>query len=293
MSSRENTDPHDGANRAKPEHIARMLQQLGFTEYESRAYVALTQTSPATAYEVAKLAKLPRANVYSALRNLENRGAIQPVTEKPVRYMPHDPEIFFGQIQKSTTTLCTEIARLIRYKPRVDESVYVWIFRGEKDIHHKIESIILGAKKHIWIKAPVRLILPFIKPLLRAARRGVQVKLVVFGPEISRLATHPRIQVFLHEGDGVPHGAASVLLTITIDFSDVMITSYAGNALGSYARNHSIVYVVQTLMLHEIYFAEIYAAFKTELDAHFGKQLVKLREKYRPAGMEQYVLEGR
>ena len=37
------------------------LRRLGFTDYESRAYLALCESYPATAYEVSKKAKLPKA----------------------------------------------------------------------------------------------------------------------------------------------------------------------------------------------------------------------------------------
>jgi HTH-type transcriptional regulator, sugar sensing transcriptional regulator len=50
------------------------LQQLGFTEYEARAYVALLQRYPVNGATVAKLAHLPRANVYDVLSKLEARG---------------------------------------------------------------------------------------------------------------------------------------------------------------------------------------------------------------------------
>src|SRR5262245_66664186 len=54
---------------------AALLQELGFSEYEARAYVALLQRSPLNGYELAKASGLPRANGYSVLRTLEDRGA--------------------------------------------------------------------------------------------------------------------------------------------------------------------------------------------------------------------------
>jgi len=273
--------------------LAPALQELGFTDHEARAYLALLRSHPATAYEVAKIAGLPRSNVYSVLRALETKSAIQPVTENPVRYVPRDPEQFFGQIQKRVSALCSDVVPQIRRQSRSDENVYVWVFRGEQEVRGKLFELIDAAREHVWIKAPAHLIEPVQDRLIRAARRGVDVKLIAFGAESHRLAAHQRITVFPHEGDGVPHGAADVLFTITVDFNGVMIVSHADRIIGSYARNHSIVYVIQTLMLHEIYYAEIYAEFGDALDARFGKRLAKLRRQYRPRGMERYVLEGK
>jgi len=54
--------------------ITALLQQLGFSEYEARAYLALLQRNPLNGYELAKVSGLPRANVYAVLQKLEDRG---------------------------------------------------------------------------------------------------------------------------------------------------------------------------------------------------------------------------
>ena len=56
--------------------ITALLQQLGFSEYEARAYLALLQRNPLNGYELAKVSGLPRANVYAVLQKLEERGAV-------------------------------------------------------------------------------------------------------------------------------------------------------------------------------------------------------------------------
>src|SRR5437763_1046614 len=53
-----------------------LLQQLGFSEYEARAYLALLQRNPLNGYELAKVSGLPRANIYAVLQKLEERGAV-------------------------------------------------------------------------------------------------------------------------------------------------------------------------------------------------------------------------
>lgn len=269
------------------------LRELGFTDYEARAYAALATKQPATAYEIAKIAGLPRANVYSALRNLEARGAIQPVTESPVRYVPVEPEQFFRQIQRSTAGLCEDVVQAMKRGATEEESAYVWIVRGEAEVNAKLGAMIEGACKHLWLKGPVALMAPYAGLLAAAARRGVVIRLIVFGAAVPGLKAHPRIQVVLHEGDGKPHGPPSDrMLTATADSSSMLIASYAEQAQASYARDYSIVYVIETLLLHEIYLAEIYAALGQTLDAKFGAQLGKLRRKYRPAARGRPMIAG-
>ncbi len=268
------------------------LQRLGFTDYEARAYAALTRRYPATAYEIAKATGLPRANVYGVFQALESRGAIQPVTENPTRYAPLDPESFFGQIQKSTSELCRGVAEKIRRQSKVDDELYMWVFRGEAEVRGKLVQLIDGARHHVWIRASAAFLDPLQPQIDRAAKRGVDVKLIVYGTNLKRFATHRGIAVFPHEGDGSSTGtAADVLLSMTTDFDNAMIVSYAEQVTGSCTRNHSIVYVVQNLLLHEVYLAEIYAAIGPLMLQKFGKRLEKLRRKHRPPEMGRVLLD--
>ena len=285
--------PRATAPRSPAQPLAATLRELGFSEYEAKCYAALATRQPATAYEIAKVTGLPRPNVYGALRNLEAKGAVQPVTEHPVRYVPVDPEQFFRRLQRNTAVLCEDVVQAVKRNTKAEESAYVWLYRGANEVRDKFTELIEGAREHIWIKAPAALIEPYRDALVKAARRRVTIRLIVFGDDLAALRDHPRIQVFPHEGDGQAHGtAADLMLTATFDSDGMMIVTHTGKVVGSYARDQSIIYVIQTLLLHEIYFAEMYAALGPQLEAHFGKRLDKLRRKYRPAGRERPVLDG-
>lgn len=271
------------------------LEQLGFTGNEARAYLALSQSYPATAYDVANRSGLPRANAYSVLRSLQSKGAVQAVNEAPVRYAPLDPEDYFGIHAQRTQALCTAVARQVAAQSRANEDTFMWFYEGEEAIHRKTVELIDQASERVWIKGPRPLIEPLLPTLKSACARGVQVVIVAFGDRIEELKVHRRMEVLPHEGDaGLFRGATAVMLTMTTDFNGVLIATHTPGepASASYASNRSVIYVVQTLLLHEFYLAEMYATIGDQLDAAFGKGLSKLRKKYRPVGMERHVLGG-
>ncbi len=76
------------------------LQQLGFSQYESQAYVALLQQNPLNGYELAKSSGVPRANIYSVLQKLEERGAVLRI-ENPegIRYSPVKPKELVSRLK--------------------------------------------------------------------------------------------------------------------------------------------------------------------------------------------------
>src|SRR4051812_36989577 len=107
------------------------LQRLGFSEYEARTYVSLLRGEPATAYEVSKNSGLPRANTYGALESLAKKGAVQPISENPVRYAPVAPEVLLSRLSREVTGLCERLKQglgNITAKPDTD---IVWTVNGQ------------------------------------------------------------------------------------------------------------------------------------------------------------------
>ena len=52
------------------------LKELGFTEYEAKAYTALVQNSHVSAYQVSKNSGIPRARIYDILDVLVEKGLV-------------------------------------------------------------------------------------------------------------------------------------------------------------------------------------------------------------------------
>jgi HTH-type transcriptional regulator, sugar sensing transcriptional regulator len=52
------------------------LKQLGYTEYEAKAYIALVQNSHVSAYQVSKDSGIPRARIYGTLDLLVKKGLV-------------------------------------------------------------------------------------------------------------------------------------------------------------------------------------------------------------------------
>lgn len=259
------------------------LRQLGFTDYESRAYLALCDSHPATAYEVSKGAKLPKSNVYNVLKSLELKEAIQPVSENPVRYVPRDPEEFFGQVADSTRDICRTLSTAIKKKTETNDDIYIWSFRSERSIRKKLQELIAGAQEEIWLKTSAQMADFHLSEILEAANRGVRVMIILSGDPPHELSSNPHIHVIPHEGSGVAVSkSAEGLLTMVVDFTDLFVSKLTGDVICSYSRNSALMYVFITWFTHEMFLAEIYARHGAEMDASFGPRFSNLRRKYRP-----------
>ena len=260
--------------------LVRDLRSVGFGEYEARAYIGLLKCGPGTAYEVAKITGLPRANVYTILKTLAERGVAQPVSEKPIQYMPVSPKEVFQRISESTSQLCTSLENRLSSVGKKDGREYVWLYQGKAEIIRKISEMLQLAKRHVWIKGTdhyIKLLLPEIK---KACNRGISIIIILLSESVESVECHENCRVVLHEDNGVIIGGSAHFITVTADGSKALIAQVIGALEAAYSENYPFTYALDVLIKHEIYMAEIIHRFKDEIETEFGPGLSKLREIY-------------
>ncbi len=99
--------------------ISAALQQLGFTDYEARAYAVLVAGGELNGYALAKASGIPRANIYAVAGKLVQRGAAQRV-ERPAgaAYVAIEPGLLLRGMEAERRKVMDEarqaLARLSR-----------------------------------------------------------------------------------------------------------------------------------------------------------------------------------
>ena len=94
------------------------LLHIGFTRSEATTYLILLQDHPATAYEISKRGGLTKSGVYAAIETLVRKGAVQPVSEHPVKYGPVELEQFFSKVAARMATQCSQLATSLARRER-------------------------------------------------------------------------------------------------------------------------------------------------------------------------------
>lgn len=141
--------------------VDRSLRDLGLTEYESLAYLALVKSGELTAGKVSELTSIPYSKVYSVLDSLDRKGWIEVKGGRPRLYYPKSPvealmaeqlkqENKFEQIKE---LLIEELLPL--YEQRgVKEKPEIWIIRGSENIASNIREIIAKVKRELMVALP-------------------------------------------------------------------------------------------------------------------------------------------
>src|SRR3954463_16583482 len=131
--------------------ILEALSALGFSTNEARAYRCLLVESPATGYEIAQRAGVPRSAIYAVLKRLEDEGLVARVEETPARYSPLPPSDLLGVLRRrfdgSMKSLDESIRRMRPAPPPVD----LWNVSGYDEVISRSESLVGDAQKHIFI----------------------------------------------------------------------------------------------------------------------------------------------
>src|SRR5688500_17256255 len=112
-----------------------LLQELGFTEHEARAYQALLQQNPATGYEVAKVSGIPRPNIYPVLQKLEARGAaVRIAGDDTTRYFPIPPQEFLKRIGGHFQETLTQVGPMLQAASQPVQASYIWNTEGYSNL---------------------------------------------------------------------------------------------------------------------------------------------------------------
>jgi DNA-binding MarR family transcriptional regulator len=155
---------------------AALLQQLGFGEYEARAYVALLRRSPLNGYELAKASGVPRANVYGVLQKLEERGAVVRL-ESPagVRYAPVPPLELTQRLGDRFQDTLAAAQRSLQELAQPAEYEYIWNARGYAVLIEHARALIDAAQERLLVAIRPPEALTLAVHMAQAEARGVEV----------------------------------------------------------------------------------------------------------------------
>jgi predicted transcriptional regulator len=134
------------------EDSIKVLQRLGFGDYEAKAYIGLLSGGEMSGYELARVSGVPRANVYDILPRLEERGAVVRVdSPSGARYsavpisqlMPRLADRYKDDLAAAEQTLLTHVP-----SPSHD---YSWNVEGYRSVVDHARTLVDSAQQQLAI----------------------------------------------------------------------------------------------------------------------------------------------
>lgn len=155
------------------------LQEVGWSELEARVYVALVETGDAlTGYQVAKAARVARANVYPVLERLVRRGAL---LEEPQNPGPRYRALPFSTVSHAQmTTMQKKLTAIEAALPTVRRPKTLVTARGDDAVWVHGMSLVTSVRQRLDVGASLGTVRPFADVLAQARDRGVSERFLCF-----------------------------------------------------------------------------------------------------------------
>ncbi|MDY0387597.1 MAG: helix-turn-helix domain-containing protein [Methanolobus sp.] len=149
------------------------LQNLGFTSYEAKVFVALVKNENATVSVLHLDSGVPNSAIYGALKKLEKRGIVEFLNTKPMRYRCIPPEDAIAKLKRDYRDKCDyvldELKNIYAESSCETTEEFIWTINGIRNVADKVIQMLENAEKDV-------LILSSSTPFLNLAEKYLSIK---------------------------------------------------------------------------------------------------------------------
>ena len=254
------------------------LKEMGFTEYEAKVYISLLNQHPASAYTVSQNSGVPHSRVYDITRRLIKKGVAVSTGVKPELFSPLSPNDLVDKLRREYNQFTKGLEVRLKSVNFTSDFDPVWNLQNREKSFEMACDIIDQAEKTIYIGIWSQE-LPLVTERLKAAsKRGVRVLTLIYGKDKLDFG-----ETYNHDIENMgPVEKLGRTLDCVVD-SEMCVTGALGGTERCqviWTKNRGLVQSIESYIAHDFYLAEIHNHFGKEIDDKFGKNLLKLRNKF-------------
>jgi len=206
------------------ETIEIMLRRLGLSKNEIRVYVYLARFRERKASEISEVLNLHRTETYRILRDLEKRGLVSSVFEKPLKFIATPFEraidalieakkLRIQRLEKRKKDLISIWMSLPKPEVELERKEVFQILEGEEQINLKAIEIIQNAQREVNVFASEEDLLSlyhsgFIDRMERLSKKNSYIRLLTNDSPKSRFFAEkirlPNVKHALSDGEDIP-----------------------------------------------------------------------------------------
>lgn len=262
--------------------LVRTLQQLDFTEYEAKAYLALLEQSPLTGYGVARLSGVPRSKVYEVMEGLIASGAVLASHGDPTQYGPLSPqELIALRRREVEASIRAAESGLAHYVSSTANRGVIWDITGREEILQRVREVVGRARQRVLLQVWAEDAPELDDVLGTAAERDVEVVVIAYGDP-----DYPFARVYRHEpgAEQITREYGGRWVILSVDDAEIVagIVSLEEESRAAWSRHPGLVMPITEQIKHDLYIAELLLTHRETLEASFGPGLVRLRQRFGP-----------
>lgn len=240
-----------------------LLQQLNFSEYEARAYTALLQRNPVNGYTLAKESGIPRANIYSVLQKLEERGAVFAIeTGSGTTYTPVPPDVLVHRLSTHIEGVLQAAHESLVQVAQPVEQTYVQNIQGYAPLLEHAHDLIQSAVDNLLIALWQPEALALADALAAADARGVRIDILCF-QACAQECGSCRGQLYRYH---VTPGENDHRLFVIADGADMLAATTGQQAIAIRTQQPGLIDVAASYIRHSLALAAVLTDLGTELE---------------------------
>jgi len=259
------------------------LQQLGLSQYESRAYVALVRSPKVTAYELAKQSGIPPSKVYEVLERLRAKQLVGVVeTGGSPRYAPLEPREAVARYRRTYDELLDGLEERLEgvYSSDKIGNGYVWNLQGREAVLAKAAEMMDEASEEILLAAWPDQLPRLESHLVAADARGARIAVCLYGdgdPGVGVVYHHPTDRV-------VRQDQGAQRMVIVTDTSEALIGHFPETGVpdGVWSANLGFVQMAKDYVRHDMWVIKLVRRFEQAINEVYGPDRERLRDIYDP-----------
>lgn len=159
------------------ERIVEKLEQIGLTEYEAKAYLALLEVHVNTATKVSEKSGVPRTRIYSVLESLARKGWVRIYSGVPLLFKAQAPQEVFEKIKEEYNEFLDSVRSTLKEEVKSMK---------EKFVIKKFDIGLEGLREEIRKAKTIEVnnaTAEFIKKISDTFRQDALVKVLLFPGE--------------------------------------------------------------------------------------------------------------
>lgn len=259
--------------------ILKTLQELNFTEYEAKAYLALLEESPLTGYAVALNSGVPRSKIYQVLAELTERGEVFVSLETPALYTPLPPkELISLKKRKAEKSFHAAEEALERYSYTAQYRENIWNITGHEAIINRVKEAIKKASSRVLIEIWKEDAEELKEDFQAAALRGIEIIIVSYGDlsfDFAKVYSHDSSEQITSE-----YGGRWIIMSVDNKEIVAGIVSLDNDSRAAWTTHPALVMPITEVIIHDLYIMEMLQEHRDILEASFGPNLIELRKRF-------------
>jgi len=241
--------------------IIQSLQNINFTQYESKAYLSLLKQDQVSGYELAKNSGIPASKIYQVLNKLLAKEVVVALDTEPVKYSPIPPDQVMSRFRndylQNIDTLKSSLDDVYNKHQHTDN--YLWNITGREPILNRVNQFIDKANTSIHLSVWDEEVEEIRDNLALAAKRGIMLHIVHFG------------NIRLGFGNEYRHGREHLIrqergarrIALEVDEERVILGHFLedGSSNAAWTTNKGLVLLAKDYIIHDIYTIRIAEKF--------------------------------